>query len=190
MTSRSNADEGRTLPARVVVGRVRKAHGLAGELAIEIDSDVADRFAPGSFLWAVRSAAGSRPERVCLASCRAIRGGALIGFEGYDDRDAADTLRGAVLEVDRDQVPPAGDDAWYWFELMGCRCFDRQRGALGTVVDVIEDGGGLLLDLADAADRRLLVPFVRAFLVSVDVKAGRIDLRLPDGLVETCTSTP
>jgi ribosomal 30S subunit maturation factor RimM len=55
------------------------------------------------------------------------------------------------------------------------------------VEEVIEDGGGLLLLLAHEG-RRLLVPFVRAYLARVDVEAGEIELRLPEGLVEACTS--
>lgn len=108
-------------------------------------------------------------------------------FEGYGDRNAAETLHGSVLEVGRDEVPPAEEGSWYWFELTGCCCFDEALGEIGTVVDVVEDGGGLLLELK-AEGKRLLVPFVRAFLVQVDTEAGRIDLRLPEGLVETCTS--
>ena len=53
------------------------------------------------------------------------------------------------------------------------------------MVDVEEDGGGLLL-IVDDGERRLPVPFVRAFLEGVDVEAKRIDLALPPGLIETC----
>jgi 16S rRNA processing protein RimM len=136
----------------------------------------------------VRSSPGARAERVQIASCRRSKDGLLMRFDGDGDRNAAETLHGVVLEVSRDEVPPAEDGSWYWFELTGCRCIDETLGEIGTVVDVIEDGGGLLLDLASEGQRRLLVPFVRTFLVQVYVGAGRIDLRLPEGLVETCTS--
>ncbi len=108
-------------------------------------------------------------------------------FAGYDNREAAESLNGSVLEVGRDEVPPAEEGSWYWFELTGCRCFDEDLGELGTVADVVEDGGGHLLEL-EHGDSRLLVPLVRSFLVHVDTAAGRIDLRLPEGLVDTCTS--
>ncbi len=61
------------------------------------------------------------------------------------------------------------------------------HGELGEVTEVIEDGGGTLLRV-EGQGRGLLVPFVDAFLVSVDVAAGRIELALPPGLVEICSS--
>ena len=70
---------------------------------------------------------------------------------------------------------------------MNCRCHDRRHGELGKVVDVIEDGGGLLLEVADG-ERRLLVPFVRRYLVAVDRVERTIELDLPAGLIETCAS--
>ncbi len=82
-------------------------------------------------------------------------------------------------------APPAG--FYYHYELVGCRCFEAAEGELGEVVDLVEDGGGHLLRIRRGV-RELLVPFVEAFLVRVDVERGRIDLRLPPGLVEICAS--
>jgi 16S rRNA processing protein RimM len=70
---------------------------------------------------------------------------------------------------------------------VGCRCRDGRYGELGRVAEVVEDGGGLLLEI-ESPGRHLLVPFVRAFLKSVDVTAGEIELDLPEGLIEACES--
>jgi 16S rRNA processing protein RimM len=104
------------------------------------------------------------------------------------DRTSVEGLRGLELTVERADVPEAPAGSFYHFELLDCACHDRAVGELGTVRAIHEDGGGLLLEI-ERGDRRVLVPFVDAFLVRVDVAARRIDLDLPPGLVDVCAST-
>lgn len=172
-------------PETVLVGYLGRPHGVRGELKVEIHSDNPERFAPGSEL--LLRAPRRPPRAVTVASFRPVRGGGLIAFEGCDTREGAAELRGARLEVERSRIPAAPPGCYYHYELVGCRCFEAEAGELGEVVDLVEDGGGLLLRIRGGG-RDLLVPFVAAFLERVDPAAGRIDLRLPPGLVETCAS--
>ena len=148
-------------------------------------SDVPDRLAPGRSVWLTTADGAAR--EVTVSSHRIHSHGALLRFDDHGDRDAVESLRGAVLETDRRTVAPAPDGSYYYFELAGCLCHDAELGELGEVREVIEDGGGLLLEVV-AGDRRLLVPFVEEYVAAVDVAGRRIDLRLPNGLLETCTS--
>lgn len=172
-------------PETVLVGYLVRPHGIRGELKVDIHSDNPERFAPGSELLL---RAPRRPlATVKVASFRLVRGGGLITLAGCDTREAAEELRGSRLEVERSQVPAAPPGHYYHYELVGCRCFEAEAGDLGEVVDLLEDGGGYLLQIRRGG-RDLLVPFVEAFLERVDVAAGRIDLNLPPGLIETCAS--
>ncbi len=108
-------------------------------------------------------------------------------MEGFDSRDDVEELRGAWLEIERERVPAAPEGAYYFFELVGCTCIDRTRGELGRVENVIEDGGGLLLEVTEGR-RSVLIPFVNSYLRRIDVGAGRIELELPEGLLDTCAS--
>ncbi len=169
----------------VLVGIVIRPQALRGEVRIQIHSDVDGRFAPGQEL--LLKATGQTPKTVQVESFRPIRGGGVIRFCGYTERDQVETLRGARLEIGSDQVPAAPEGLYYHFELVGCRCIDSESGELGQVHDVVEDGGGLLLEV-EGAGRKLSVPFVESFVDSVDIKGREIRLRLPPGLVEICTS--
>lgn len=180
--SRSERED---LPETVAVGRVLRPHGVRGEVVVEVLSDVPARFKKGSRLTGVRE--GSPPLPLTVASGRVHKTGALVCFEGYEDRDRAGELRGLDLEIPRAEVPKARRGTYYQFELLGCLCRDRGE-ELGRVVEVIEDGGGVML-IVEGEGRRIPVPFVKEFLRKVDVAHGRIDLELPEGLLETCAST-
>jgi 16S rRNA processing protein RimM len=192
MSSKSSKTEGAAvsreredLPETVAVGRVLRPHGVRGEVVVEVLSDVPARFKQGSRVIGVRE--GAPATQLTVAAGRVHKTGAVVRFEGYDDRDRAGELRGLDLEVPRAEVPKAPRGTYYQFELVGCLC--RDHGVeLGRVVEVVEDGGGVML-IVEGEGRRVPVPFVKEILRRVDVARGRIDLALPEGLLETCAST-
>lgn len=184
MSSKSSTTD-LAVPESIVVGLIHKPHGIAGEVAVESWSDVAGRFAAGAELTAAIPGVPRRTLKV--RSTRAHGARLLVAFEGVDSRDRAEELRGGRLEVAMAEVPAAPEGEYYQFELVGCRCVEGTGVELGVVEDVVEDGGGLLLRLRDG-DEQLLIPFVRAFLRRIDVAGRRIELDLPDGLVDTCRS--
>lgn len=186
MSSKSSkSDPTAPLPDSVVVGKIRRPHGLRGEVVVEILSDVGSRFKPGAEVEIVR---GSMPRRRArIAATRRGKGEAIVRFEGFESRDEATELRGAVLEVSRAEVPAAPAGSYYFFELVGCVCEDARSGELGTVERILEDGGGLVLEIKKGTET-LLVPFVKAYLKEMDPIGRRIEVDLPEGLIEICTS--
>lgn len=171
----------------VEVGRVVRAHGVRGDLLVESLTDVEGRFSRGTRLGLVTKD-GARRTVTVRRSERPMPERLVVAFEGIDDRDAAEALRGARLEVPREAVPAAPEGAFWQFELVGCRVFEGAAGELGEVVDVADAGSGPLLVVAMPDGRTVPLPFVDRFLVGVDLAAKRIDLRLPEGLIEACAS--
>jgi len=169
----------------VVVGRVRRPHGVQGEVAVEVLSDNPDRFQPGAELLARAQDGGVATLRIVAA--RPHGGVLLVLFEGLADRDQVARLSGSDLLVDAARIGEAPAGSYHYFDLVGCVCVDRAAGELGEVVAIREDGGGLLLEIRDR-ERTVLVPFVRAYLRSVEIERKLIEFDLPDGLLEICAS--
>jgi 16S rRNA processing protein RimM len=167
----------------VVVGRVAKAHGITGELAVDVRTDSPDqRFAVGTVL-ATRLRDGSTRE-LTVAAARSHSGRLLVRFGEVLTRDVAETLRGALLLADTATLPPTDDpEEFYDHELEGLRAELADGTVVGTVLEVLHSPGGELLSV-DVDGRTLLVPFVHAIVPVVDIAGGRIVLDPPEGLLD------
>lgn len=193
---------------KVAVGRVVKPHGVRGELVVEVRTDEpGQRFAVGATLHidpatGQRGAAGKhgaagehgsageygaagRLGTVTVSSAHQHGERLLVRFAGIADRDAAEELRGALLTVDQEQLPPTADpEEFYDHQLVGLAVELAGGGVVGTVADVLHGPGADLLVVArdDAADA--LVPFVHQMVPTVDVAGGRIVIDPPEGLLD------
>jgi 16S rRNA processing protein RimM len=167
----------------VVVGRIAKAHGIRGELAVDVRTDSPDeRFRIGAAVT-TKLRDGSQRE-LTIAAAREHSGRLLVRFEEVLTRDVAETLRGALLLADTDTLPPTGDpDEFYDHELAGLRAELADGTVLGKVVEIVHSPAGELLEL-DVEGREVLVPFVRAIVPTVDIAGGRVVLDPPEGLLD------
>jgi 16S rRNA processing protein RimM len=167
----------------LLVGRVAKAHGIAGELAVDIHTDSPDeRFAPGAVLSARLRDRSVR--LVTVSSVRAHSGRLLIRFDEVPDRTAAETMRGAQLIVDAAELPPSDDpDAFYDHELEGLAAVLADGTEVGRVKEIARSPGGELLVIDRGDGDEALIPFVREIVPSVDVPGGRVVLDPPEGLL-------
>ena len=160
------------VPDRLEVGRIVRAHGLRGEVVVELVTNRLERIAPGASLVT----AGGRSLLVLVSRRSPATGGRqrwLVSFDGVAGREGAEALRGAVLTA-----PPIADPEALWVhELVGSTVRDLSGSPLGTVVAVEANPASDLLVL----DRGALVPlhFVvghRPGEVTVDPPAGLFEL--------------
>lgn len=168
---------------QLLVGRVAKAHGIAGELAVDIHTDSpGERFAPGAVLSARLRDRSVRP--VTVTTARPHSGRLLVRFDEVPDRTAAESMRGAQLLVDAADLPPSDDpDAFYDHELEGLAAVLADGTEVGRVKEIARSPGADLLVLDRGDGTEALVPFVREIVPTVDVAAGRVVLDPPEGLL-------
>jgi 16S rRNA processing protein RimM len=152
----------------LVVGRVVKAHGVTGEVVVEVRTDDPDnRFAPGTVLRG-RPKTGPQREYVVDAA-REHSGRLLLRLDGVADRETAESLRGTVFLVDSEDLPPIEDpDEFYDHQLEGLQVLTTTGTPVGSVAEVLHTAAGELLSVR-TDEGEVLVPFVSAIVTSVSL---------------------
>jgi 16S rRNA processing protein RimM len=170
----------------VVVGRIGKAHGLRGDVTINVRTDEPERrFAPGSVLVVEAPAGSANPLRtVTVAGSRWHSSTLLVRFEEIPDRTAAEAARGILLHasIPADESPEDPDE-FYDHQLVGLTAYDLEGVLLGEVTGLVHGGAQDLLTIRTPDRRDTLVPFVKALVPEVDVAAGRVVVADRPGLV-------
>jgi 16S rRNA processing protein RimM len=170
----------------LVVGRVVKAHGVSGELVVEVRTDDPHhRFAVGSILTG-KPANGAPAREYTIESCREHGVRLLLRLVGVADRDAADAMRGTLFVVDSADLPPIDDpDVFYDHQLEGLVVRTTDGRDVGTVAEVLHTAAGELLAVRRPdGTGEALVPFVTAIVTSVSLADKVIEIDPPDGLLE------
>jgi len=165
----------------VLVGRLGRAHGLRGEVAVDVRTDEPERrFAPGA---AFRTSRG-----VLTLTRHRWHGDRLLAtFAELTDRTAAEEWRGVELKVDVSATDrPDDPEEFYDHQLVGLLVVDETGDELGRVTEVLHLPGQDLLAVATdrpGVDGEVLVPFVTEIVPEVDLAAGRLVARPPAGLL-------
>jgi 16S rRNA processing protein RimM len=160
----------------IVVGHVTKAHGIRGEVAVEVRSDNPERFVDGAAVFT--------HEGRSLTIERAHAHGArmLVKFTGVEERSAAEALRGQELVVPESWLPELGEGEYWPFQLEGCVVETESGRSLGPITEVIANPANDLWVATDDAGEETLVPALRAVIVAVDITGKRVLVRDVPGL--------
>ena len=165
----------------LLVGVVRRPHGLVGELSVEPVTSFPDRFQAGLQLaWQK----GDELRNLTVSAVRPHGNRLLILFEGVASVDEARGLCGGDLSVASTEAVPAPEGFYYSHELAGWRCEDREGRLLGTVIGLEKTTAGPLLEVDTPVKKGVLVPFIEGFLVSIDRDLRRIVIDPPEGLFD------
>ena len=169
----------------LVVGRVAKAHGITGELVIDVRTDDPERrFVVGQTLRG-RAPRSDDIREYRIDAVRPHGDRLLVRLAGVSDRDAADALRGTLFVVDSADLPPIEDpDEFYDHELEGLRVFTVDADEVGVVAEVLHTAAGELLAVRRADGSEVLVPFVSAIVTAVSLADNEIRIDPPEGLLE------
>jgi 16S rRNA processing protein RimM len=169
----------------VIVGRIRRPHGIRGELLIELITDEPDAvYASGRRVFAGSDGDTANDAKVLtVIETRPFKEGLLIRFEEIVDRTAAELWNGRLLFVPEHELTPPGEGEVYVHELQGMTVELSSGEVVGRVADVFEVPQGLLLDVARERGT-VLVPFTDEVIVDIDRERRVVRIDPPEGLLE------
>lgn len=168
---------------KIITGKIIAAHGIKGEVKVKPITDNPRRYRKGKSVYIEKLDASATVTAVKEAKDDIL----IIKFSGVDDRDAAEKLRGSLLQVEDTDVPklPAGE--YYFFELEGMTVTTEEGELLGTLEEVITGGPNDVYRVSGEQNSGILIPALKKVVISVDTEKKAMTVRLPDGLKEACT---
>jgi len=174
-----------TDPAQeVVVGLVRRPHGIRGELLIAVETDFPEEvFVEGRALGVRGRGAYGLPDRLTLTQARAHRADWILEVREIADRSLAERFRGLELWLARSELVEPGEGEYFLHDLEGMEVRLEDGDPVGPVTIVYEAAGSPVLGI-ERPGGEVLVPFVEPFVRGVDLEGGVITIRPPEGLLE------
>ncbi len=158
------------------IGVIERPRGLKGELKALPLTDFPERFDPGARIHIAAT------ERTVLRS-NWQQGRVYLYIEGIETREAAESLRGELIEVPASTRPQSASGFWYIDEIEGLRVITVDDTPLGVIREVLRTGANDVY-VVDRGERRdLLVPALRDVVLNVDLDQGAMTVDLPDGLL-------
>ncbi len=179
------------------LARIKRTQGRKGEVFAEILTDFPEKFAERRRLWllgddasAHKASIGVNPREVELVHHWLHKGGLVLHFAGVDSISAAEELAGLVVAIPREERMPLSGDEVYIGDLIGCVLVDvthDEQRVIGEIEDVDRTAGHvaiLVVKSPDQGSEEILIPFAKEYLRRVDVEAKRVEMALPEGLVD------
>lgn len=172
-------------PAHLAVGLLKKPHGVKGDALILALTDAPERvFTAGRALHVLDRAGKVVGDDVVVQRARAYHRTWLVHFEGRDERNSLDDLRGRFLAVTADEARPLKDGEFRMHELIGLLVELKDKTPVGAVVEVYEAPQGWLLGVRTDGGKEHLVPFTPEVVRRVDRAERRVVITPPQGLLE------
>jgi 16S rRNA processing protein RimM len=173
---------GRT--GHVVVGRLRKPHGLKGDCTLFPLTDEPETiFAPGREVWVVNLAGDTVAGPLKIERSRSYHRAWLVKFAGVESREALDLFRAHFLGVPQEALGPLEDDEVYLHELDGFSVRASDDTSLGVVSAVYELPAGIVIEV-QGPKREFLLPYKKEFVREVDRAGRKLVVTPPEGLLE------
>jgi 16S rRNA processing protein RimM len=189
-----------TTPAWIVLAHLLRPQGRKGEVLAELFTDFPERFEDQRRVFLAAPGFDGDESETRPADVAAFwlpvgknEGRVVLQIAGIDTISDAETIAGLDVIIPREERLPLEDESVYISELIGCTVYDGPR-EVGVVDDVqfamTADGGrrlddaAPLLAVASVEGDEILIPFAKAFLVEVDTEAKRIEMKLPEGLID------
>ena len=164
-------------PLYLAVGKLRRPHGVQGEIRMEVLTDFPERLRPGRTVYV-----GPRRLAVRIRSVREHNGFLLLAFEGYEDRDRVGLLRNMLVTVPVEELPPLPEGEFYYHQILGLQVVTDEGETLGKITEIMETGANDVFVVTSDTGEEVLLPDTEEVVLSIDTEAGVMTVHLLPGL--------
>ncbi len=164
-------------PFYLVVGFLRRPHGVRGEIIMDLHTDFPERLEAGRKLFV-----GEKHKALPLEGVRSHANGVLVKFRGIDTPEDAGQFRNQWVYVKGSEVPDLPEGQIYQHELFGMTVVDEAGKPLGTLTEIIETGANDVYVVTDDSGKELLLPAIPAVILDIDAGRRLIRVHLLEGL--------
>ena len=164
-------------PVFVLVGFVRRPHGLKGEVLVSLETDFPERVIKGSHLYL-----GEEHRPVIIRSRRQHANGLLLSFEEVTDKSLIERFRNTPLYVKTTEVPTLPNGQYYQHQLLGLQVVEENGSLVGALSQIFNTGASDIYVVHDTSGREILLPAISDVIRHVDLEKKRMVVRLLPGL--------
>ena len=165
-------------PVFLAVGKLRRPHGVHGEIIMDVLTDFPERLQRGMTLYV-----GPDHQPLLLRSYRPHAAALLVAFEGYDTPEQAGELRNRLAFVPVADRPPLPEGEYYHHQLIGLKVVSEQDELLGKVAEILETGANDVYVVRSEAGVEILIPAVDEFILNIDLERGEMRVHVVPGLL-------
>jgi 16S rRNA processing protein RimM len=166
----------------LIIGQVIRPHGLRGELKVSVLTDDPDRFALLAEVHIGRE--DEEPGIWPVEGYRMDKNAVLLKLGGCDSREAAEMLRGFLIQIPREAALPLGEGEYYEHQILDLEVWTTSGEHLGVVSQIIVTGANdvYVVQNPDPSHGEILIPAIKDVVLQVDLEGGRLVVELPEGL--------
>ena len=171
----------------VWLAHIRRPQGRKGEVFADLLTDFPEKFSQRKHLWLIPEKSSASPREVELIAHWSHKGGLVLHFAGVDTISEAAALTGLIVAIPRSQRAPLDEGEVYIGDLIGCSLANVVGGTpvgVGEIEDVDRSAGPVALLVVRGAQGEILIPFAQSYLRRIDLEARRVEMVLPEGLVD------
>lgn len=169
-------------PEYLVIGALRRPHGLRGELLMQIITDYPERLKPDAQVFL-----GKAHTPTLVLSTRQHNEGMLIKFSGIETIEDAGVYRNQLVYAKRANLPPLPKGSYYHHQLVGCQVVAEQDETIGTLTEIMHTGANDVYVITRADGGEVLLPVIPSVVLEVEIERRTIRVRMPRGLAPNGT---
>jgi 16S rRNA processing protein RimM len=166
-------------PVFLAVGKVRRPHGVAGDVLVEIYTDYPGRLKPKMMVYV-----GRNYLPLTISRQRFHNAGVLLAFEGYYTPEQAGRFRNEILFIKRDNTEELPEGEYYFHQLLGLSVFDETGEPLGEMTEILETGANDVYVVTNSDGREILLPAIEEVILEVDLVSLSMKVHLLPGLLD------